>query len=80
MNNFRFRLRSEPVLEPKYKAFPYQEEAVEFVATRDYAAIFHEQGLGKTKIAIDVFRAREQTLIAVPALSHGTAIQNSAPG
>ena len=54
MNNFRFRLRSEPVLEPKYKAFPYQEEAVEFVATRDYAAIFHEQGLGKTKIAIDV--------------------------
>lgn len=54
MNEFRFRLRSEPVLEAKYKAFPFQEEAVEFVATRDYAAIFHEQGLGKTKIAIDV--------------------------
>lgn len=42
------------MLEPKYKAFPYQEEAAEFVAARDYAAIFHEQGLGKTKIAIDV--------------------------
>lgn len=54
MNDFRFRLRSEPVLEAKYKAFPYQEEATDFVAARDYAAIFHEQGLGKTKIAVDV--------------------------
>lgn len=54
MNNFRFRLRSEPGLEAKYKAFPYQEEATEFVASRKYAAIFHEQGLGKTKIAIDI--------------------------
>lgn len=54
MNDFRFRLRSEPVLEAKYKAFPYQEEATDFVASREYAAIFHEQGLGKTKIAIDV--------------------------
>ena len=54
MNEFRFRLRSEPVLEAKYKAFPYQEEATDFVASREYAAIFHEQGLGKTKIAIDV--------------------------
>lgn len=54
MNDFRFRLRSEPVLEAKYKAFPYQEEATDFVAAREYAAIFHEQGLGKTKIAVDV--------------------------
>ncbi len=54
MNDFRFRLRAEPVLEAKYKAFPYQEEATDFVAARDYAAIFHEQGLGKTKIAVDV--------------------------
>ncbi|MBK7686470.1 MAG: DEAD/DEAH box helicase family protein [Rhodocyclaceae bacterium] len=61
MNNFRFRLRAEPVLEPKYKAFPYQEEATEFVATREYAAIFHEQGLGKTKIAIDVMLRWLQT-------------------
>jgi len=48
-----FRLRNEPNLAAKLKAFPYQEEAVEFVASRDFAAIFHEQGLGKTKIAID---------------------------
>lgn len=38
----------------KYDAFPYQHEA--FLAIKDlpYAAIFHEQGLGKTKIAIDL--------------------------
>lgn len=47
-------LRQEPRLDPKLAAFPYQEEAVDFVADRDYAAIFHEQGLGKTKIAVDV--------------------------
>lgn len=54
MNNYQFRLHAEPVLEANCKAFPYQEEATEFVAAREYAAIFHEQGLGKTKIAIDV--------------------------
>lgn len=48
------RLRHEPWLEAKLAAFPYQEEAVDFVASRDHSAIFHEQGLGKTKIAIDV--------------------------
>lgn len=39
---------------PKHKAFPYQHEA--FLALKDlpYAAVFHEQGLGKTKIAIDL--------------------------
>lgn len=36
------------------KAFPYQVEA--FMALKDlpYSAVFHEQGLGKTKIAIDL--------------------------
>ena len=51
---YSFRLRNEPDLRTKLKAFPYQEEAAEFVAGLEYAAIFHEQGLGKTKIAIDV--------------------------
>jgi SNF2 family DNA or RNA helicase len=51
---YSFRLRNEPDLTTKLKAFPYQEEAAEFVAGLEYAAIFHEQGLGKTKIAIDV--------------------------
>ncbi len=35
-------------------AFPYQQEAFEAVKNLDYSAIFHEQGLGKTKIAIDL--------------------------
>lgn len=52
--NRKFALRNEPVLEAKKGAFSYQEEAATFVAAREYAAIFHEQGLGKTKIAIDV--------------------------
>lgn len=48
------RLRREPNYIAKYKAFPYQQEAVDAVKDLDYAAIFHEQGLGKTKIAIDI--------------------------
>ncbi|MDA1370238.1 MAG: DEAD/DEAH box helicase [Proteobacteria bacterium] len=35
-------------------AFPFQQEAIDAVADLDYAAIFFEQGLGKTKIAIDL--------------------------
>lgn len=53
-DKYTFRLRKEPNLEAKLQAFSYQEDAVNFVAERDYSAIFHEQGLGKTKIAIDV--------------------------
>jgi len=53
VSKYSFRLRSEPLLEAKLKPFAYQEEAADFVASREYAAVFHEQGLGKTKIAID---------------------------
>ena len=47
-------LKKEPRLEAKHQAFVFQVEA--FMAVRDstYAAIFHEQGLGKSKIAIDL--------------------------
>lgn len=38
----------------KSSAFPYQTEAFLTVKDMDYCAIFHEQGLGKTKIAIDL--------------------------
>jgi hypothetical protein len=41
-------------LEPKLEAFTYQQEAFKAIRDLHYAAIFHEQGLGKTKIAIDV--------------------------
>lgn len=47
-------LRKPPDLSPKMAAFPYQMEAIRTVRDRPYAAIFHEQGLGKTKMAIDV--------------------------
>lgn len=38
----------------KNSAFPYQKEAFMAIKDLDYSAIFHEQGLGKTKIAIDL--------------------------
>ncbi len=50
----RIRLKREPDLTPKHRAFAYQAEAVEAIRDLEYAAVFHEQGLGKTKIAIDV--------------------------
>lgn len=50
----RIHLLKEPNLMAKYDAFPYQKEAFEAVKDLEYAAIFHEQGLGKTKIAIDL--------------------------
>ena len=50
----KIRLLKEPSLVAKYSAFPYQKEAFDAVKDLEYAAIFHEQGLGKTKIAIDI--------------------------
>ncbi|MBU4270674.1 MAG: DEAD/DEAH box helicase [Planctomycetes bacterium] len=39
--------------EPRLRPYPHQVEAVSFLSERDYAALFDEQGLGKTKIIID---------------------------
>jgi SNF2 family DNA or RNA helicase len=47
-------LKKEPRLEAKHLAFKYQQDAFEGIRDLEYAAIFHEQGLGKTKIAIDL--------------------------
>lgn len=41
-------------LTAKLTAFPYQHEAFLAIKDKPFAAIFHEQGLGKTKIAIDL--------------------------
>lgn len=41
-------------LDAKLEAFNYQHEAFMALKDKPYAAIFHEQGLGKTKIAIDL--------------------------
>jgi len=47
-------LKREPNLAIKHQAFQYQREAVEAIRDMEYSAIFHEQGLGKTKIAVDL--------------------------
>jgi SNF2 family DNA or RNA helicase len=52
----RIKLKKEPCLDAKYDAFPFQKEAVDFASPLEYSAIFYEQGLGKTKIAIDLIR------------------------
>ena len=49
-----FVLRRRPQLSPKHAAYPYQLDAIRAVKDLSHAAIFHEQGLGKTKIAIDL--------------------------
>jgi len=47
-------LKKEPKLNSKLEAFPYQTDAVQSICELEYSAIFHEQGLGKSKIAIDL--------------------------
>lgn len=41
-------------LDPRHPGYAYQVDAVEAVKKLPYAAIFHEQGLGKTKIGVDL--------------------------
>lgn len=50
----RITFKRGPKLDAKLRAFDYQLEAIDAVKDLDYSAVFHEQGLGKTKIAIDV--------------------------
>jgi SNF2 family DNA or RNA helicase len=47
-------LKREPKLDSRHQAFLYQVQAVEAVRRLEYAALFHEQGLGKTKIGLDL--------------------------
>ena len=51
----KITLLKEPNLLGRLKGYPFQKEAVEVLKNLEYGAIFHEQGLGKTKIAIDIF-------------------------
>ncbi|MCE1226907.1 MAG: DEAD/DEAH box helicase [Geobacteraceae bacterium] len=50
----KISLKNEPVLTTKFESFPYQHDAVLALRDLEFGAIFHEQGLGKTKIAIDL--------------------------
>lgn len=52
-----FALRKPPRLVGKHDPYPYQLDAVRAIRGLEYAAIFHEQGLGKTKIAIDLIHS-----------------------
>ena len=38
----------------RHQALPFQAEAVLAIRDLPYAALFHEQGLGKTKMALDL--------------------------
>ena len=50
----RISLKREPKLDAKHEAFAFQAEGIKAIRGFDYAAIFHEQGLGKSKMAIDL--------------------------
>ena len=52
MSNIKYQTTYN--LSAKLEAFKYQYEAFLEIKDKPYAAIFHEQGLGKTKIAIDL--------------------------
>lgn len=74
----RIHLYKEPNLIAKYEAFPYQRAAFEAIKDLEYAAVFHEQGLGKTKIAIDLllYWIRETSIDTVLIVTKKQLIQN----
>ena len=73
-----FRLRKPPTLNAKHDAYPYQLDAVRAVKSLPHAAIFHEQGLGKTKIAIDLMLLwlSEDVVDTVFVITKKTLVQN----
>lgn len=73
-----FKLRRPPALTPKHEAYPYQLDAVHAVRSLPYAAIFHEQGLGKTKIATDLMLLwfSEDVVDTVFVVTKKTLVQN----
>lgn len=73
-----FKLRKPPRLNAKYEAYPYQLDALRAVKTLPHAAIFHEQGLGKTKIAIDLilFWLGEDVVDTIFVVTKKSLVQN----
>jgi SNF2 family DNA or RNA helicase len=73
-------LRPDPRLNltARFEAFPYQLDAVEAVKGLEYAALFHEQGLGKTKIAVDLalHRLAEKTVDTVMIITKRALVEN----
>lgn len=74
----RLHLLKEPSFIAKHDAFHYQKEAFEAVKDLEYAAIFHEQGLGKTKIAIDLllYWLTETSIDTVLVVTKKQLVQN----
>ena len=73
-----FVLRRQPEFSPKRAAYPYQLDAIRAVKDLPYAAIFHEQGLGKTKIAIDLALSwlQNDTVDTVFVVTKKSLVQN----
>jgi len=73
-----FNLKNPPSLLPRHEAYPYQLDAVRAVQSLPYSAIFHEQGLGKTKIAIDILLIwlSEDVVDTVFIVTKKTLVQN----
>ena len=73
-----FTMRRPPRLLSKINAFPHQVDALRAIQQLPYAALFHEQGLGKTKIAIDLmlFWLKEDVVDTVFIFTKKSLIQN----
>ena len=65
-------------LSARHKPFAYQLDAVEAVKDLEYAALFHEQGLGKTKIAVDLalYWLSENVLDTVMIITKRALVEN----
>lgn len=64
--------------EPKLPAFPYQIDALQAIRNLEYAAVFHEPGLGKSKIALDLALTwlRQNDVDSVLLVTKKTLIKN----
>lgn len=71
-------LEKEPDYNTLRQAFDYQQRALEQIADLEYAAIFHEQGLGKSKIAIDLalLWLKKQELDTILIVTKKTLVAN----
>ena len=61
-----------------HEAYPFQNQAFEVIKDKDYFAVFHEQGLGKTKIAIDLsfYWLEEKKVDSILIVTKKSLIQN----
>jgi SNF2 family DNA or RNA helicase len=68
----------EANLTPKHQGFVYQVEAFEAVKDLPFSAVFHEQGLGKTKIGVDLvlYWLRKDILDSVIIITKKGLIRN----